>query len=423
MAPNNFFRSVQFNIGNRNYQIGNYKDANQLEFPAGIFTLVSDESAFGDMANLIEHHRIWDVNEVVCTHNKNTDVDIWLREQQYMLYLMAQINCESQAQANEVVHQIKRFVSTGKYIQLFPYSSFQQIPSYFFDAKLNNPDKHDIENLYMKYVPETGEVNYFFQIHYKPIFKFNSINAELSDNSARSFPVVCDISYLIQMPMWLFDTYDEKKVTRINLGVMTNDSISSIIADNNFLEENDYPFTINGIRYTVGERYIIDPTSPNYHDGVIVIPISNSGAGNNDFISGGVGDNEGDLTHRPEDYVVQIAKLYPKKSTVISWIDSHRGLPKEITKDNLRYWLGFKDLETKILDTNEYDVVTNEKTRAREIIIYSKDKPHLTPDLDSPVIATFLTPVPNEQVEIQKKRKNMFLNVYKIREQKAWKSE
>ena len=119
MRPHSFFKSVQFNIGNRNYQIGNYKESAQLEFPTGIFQLVSDESAFGDPANCIEHHRICDVNTVRLTHNKDTDVDIWLREQQAIIYMTAQINCESQLQANEVVHQIKSFLSPGKYEYIF----------------------------------------------------------------------------------------------------------------------------------------------------------------------------------------------------------------------------------------------------------------------------------------------------------------
>lgn len=59
--PHSFFKSVQFNIGNRNFQIGSYKEAAQLEFPTGIFTFVNDETAWGKMGNLIGHHRIWDV--------------------------------------------------------------------------------------------------------------------------------------------------------------------------------------------------------------------------------------------------------------------------------------------------------------------------------------------------------------------------
>ena len=90
--PKNFFRYVEFNIGNRNFQIGNYKDAAKLELPAGLFTLVSDETAVGKMGNLVGHHRIWDVNEITCTHNNDTNIDIMLREEQAIIYLTVQIN-------------------------------------------------------------------------------------------------------------------------------------------------------------------------------------------------------------------------------------------------------------------------------------------------------------------------------------------
>ena len=40
-----------------------------------------------------------------------------LREEQAVIYMLAQINCASIAQANEVVHQIKRFLPPTKYVQ------------------------------------------------------------------------------------------------------------------------------------------------------------------------------------------------------------------------------------------------------------------------------------------------------------------
>lgn len=348
---------------------------------------------------MIEHHRICDVNEVRCTHNKDTDIDIWVREQQSIIYMMAQINCESQLQANEVAHQIKRFISPGKYIQLFPFSSFQQIPSYFFNTEYNDPNKHEIENLYMKYEPETGNVSYYFQMNYKPLFRFNSVTAEISDNSARSYPVMCDISYLIQLPMWLFDTFNEPNILRINLGLNISDSINSIVADNNFLSVSNKSFTINDIEYKIIQRYIIDPTTPNYHDKRIKIPAPS--------------DSE---------FMVQIAKLYPKKSTVVSWIGSHKSLSKEITKENLRYWLGFKDIETRILDENDYTIIKSDKIGKDEIIIFSNDKEYLTPDLDSPIIITIHRPILEEEKVKEKKMMNAFSNpVYEIREPKNWK--
>ena len=160
--PHSFFKSVQFNIGNRNFQIGDYKEAGQLEFPTGIFTYVSDETAWGKANDLIGHHRVWDVNEIVCTHNNDTDVDIMCREEQAMIYMTAQINCASMAHANEVVHQIKRFLPIQKFIQFFPFESFIEIPAIFFHNELNNPDKHDIDNLFLRYHGTTGAKTYFY---------------------------------------------------------------------------------------------------------------------------------------------------------------------------------------------------------------------------------------------------------------------
>ena len=325
--PKNFFRYVEFNIGNRNFQIGNYKKSAQLEFPAGLFTLVSDETAFGKMGNLIGHHRIWDVNQITCTHNNDTNIDIMLREEQAIIYLTVQINCESILHANEVTHQIKRFLPPGKYCQLAPHSTFNQIPNYFFHPKYNNPDIHDIDNLFCKYDGATGEKQYFYLAHYKPCIRLNSVNAEISDNSARAFPVLCDFSYLIQLPMWMFDTYDEEKIVRIHLGVNSSDNISSIVHDNQFLSVNDEPVYINDIPYKQSYKYVIDLTSPNYHDDRIVIPAPKN-----------------------DDYIVQVAKLEQKNSTIVNFAGFHKSLPKEIKKENLRYDLGLRNLRAEILE-------------------------------------------------------------------------
>lgn len=201
--PHSFFKSVQFNIGNRNYQIGDYKQAGQLEFPTGIFTYVSDETAWGKTNDLIGHHRIMDVNQIVCTHNKDTNIDIMCREEQQMIYLTVQVNCASMAQANEVIHQIKRFLPVQKFIQFFPFETFMALPPLYFDGFYNNPDKHHIENLFLRYDGTTGEKNYFYKVHYKPMVQLNNVSADFSDNSARSYPVTCDFSYLIQSPIWL----------------------------------------------------------------------------------------------------------------------------------------------------------------------------------------------------------------------------
>ena len=389
--PHNFFKSVQFNIGNRNFQIGSYKEAAQLEFPTGIFTFVNDETAWGKMGNLIGHHRIWDVNEITCTHNKDTDVDIMLREEQAMLYMMVQINCASMAQANEVVHQIKRFLPPQKFCQIFPFESFVQIPPEFFHNDLNNPDIHDIENLYLRYDGTTGEKNYFYRSFFKPHVQLNSVSADLADNSARSYPVTCDFSYLIQLPMWLFDTYNEKHVERINLGMQSSDNISSVIVDNSFLSVNNRPLEINGVYYIAKEQYIIDETSENYKNNRIVIPMpvslepngSNSAAGKDNFI-------------------ISIAKLYPRESTVVSWIGA-RPVKTSILgnerKSSYNDYI-FNTLKTNYLSDKDYVQSEN------QITIFTDDKKDLTPDLTSPVIITILQPKQEEDIDKALEPKN-----------------
>ncbi len=304
-----------------------------------------------------------------------------LREEQAMLYMMVQINCASMAQASEVVHQIKRFLPPQKFCQIFPFESFVQIPPEFFHNSLNNPDLHDIENLYLRYDGTTGEKNYFYRSFFKPHVQLNSVSADLADNSARSYPVTCDFSYLIQLPMWLFDTYNEKHIERINLGLQLTDNISSVIVDNCFLSITDKPLEINGIYYLSREQYIIDETSENYKNNRIVLPNpislhpSNSADG------------------KENNFILSIAKLYPRNSTVVSWIGARP--PKTSIMDNKSFYYDYEanQLKTSYLPDKYYTISDS------NITIFTDGNKDLTPDLTSPVIITVLQPKQKEEIE------------------------
>ena len=412
--PHSFFKFVQFNIGNRNYQIGDYKEAGQLEFPTGIFTYVSDETAWGKANDLIGHHRIWDVNEIICTHNKNTNINILCREEQQMIYATVQINCASMAQANEVMHQIKRFLPVQKFIQIFPFESFMEIPPIFFHTKYNNPDLHDIDNLFLRYNGSTGEKVYYYKCYYRPHIQLNSVSADLSDNAARSYPVTCDFSYLIQAPIWLFDTYSDEHIERVNLGIQSSDNISSVIVDNTFLTTTDNSLEINGIYYISREQYIIDKTSENFKNERIIIPkpvslendVSNSAAG------------------KENQFIISISKLFPRKSTVVSYIGAN--LPKidfynSLTKKKQKTL--YDNYEVNILNTFKLEEQEDYLIDKDNITIFVHDKDHLKPDLSSPIIITILQPKSDEELEtILNKKKFLSKNIFfEIKEpQKKW---
>lgn len=410
--PESFFKSVQFNIGNRNYQIGDYKEAGQLEFPTGLFTFVSDETAFGKTAALIGHHRIMDVNEILGTYNKQTRHEIRMREEQAILYLTVQINCESQLQANEVVHQIKRFLPPGKYVQLMPYSSFMEIPNFMFDNKANNPNIHDIDNLFLKYDDTVGDSTYYFQTYYKPMIRLNSANADISDSGMRSYTVLCDFSYLIQLPMWLFDTNDSEKITRINLGFMIDKEPSSIIVDNDFLNLDNKEIMINDIQYVVRDKYIVDYNSSNFKDNKIILPKPKE----NFIISVGKVTNKKSL-------VVDNKKIETQKPIFVDIYDLINSTltsqkPQSENKNNLNTKITNNNINFEILDSKFYEIQQNQTTNNEDIIIFIDD--NTKPTLNNPVIIKFLSPQSNEDLEKRNKKKKVFNNVYEIRPNKRW---
>jgi hypothetical protein len=176
--------------------------------------------------------------------------------------------------------------------------------------------------------------------------------------------------------------------------MQVSDNISSVIVDNCFLSTTDKPLKINDIYYIAKEQYIIDETSENYKNNRIIIPKpsfqdSNSAAGNNN-------------------YVISIAKLYPRDSTVVSWIGAR--LPKSsINNNSLYYDYELNQLKTNYLSDNK-DYVISDST----ITIFTDDKKDLTPDLTSPVIVTILQPKQEEEIDKALTPKNFFKKPPKI---------
>lgn len=379
-----FFKSFQFNLGNKNFQIGNYKEAGQLEFPTAILTFVGDETAFGKEANLVGNHRIVSVNEVLATHDNDTDHELIMREEQSILSFTFQINCESQLQANEVVHQIKRFLPPEKYIQIITFKSFIEIPIIFFGED-NNPRQHTIENLYQKYDDTTGETQYYFLCNYKPLIKLNSVTADIADNSQRSYIVSCDFSYLIQLPMWLFDTCDDKAIARINIGFIMDDKPNSILIGNNPITDSTNNTTkINDIPYKPKETTIVDYNSDNNKGSSIVI-------------------NKPSDTK--DDYAISVTKVTPANSLITD--KSNNG---NKTKDSSDH---------NILDKDQYQ----EKKRGdggTDIIIFNNNDSNLTPELNEPLIIKILIPMTDDEIKFHTNKITYFDKVYNVRDQKCW---
>ena len=384
---NHFFKSMQFNLGNRIYQIGDYKESGQLEFPTALLTFVNDENAFGRDLSLIGHHQINHVNEIIATHNEDTKVELIVREDQTLLYFTFQINCESQLQANEVIHQIKRFLPTQKYIQMFSFKSFIEIPEYFFSSKYNDPNKHDIKNLFLRYDNTTGNPQYYFLANYNPIIKLNSITADYADNGQRSYVVLLDFEYLIQMPIWMFSTELPDKIDRIDIGYSFDDKPNSVIfGENNQLSSSQYPKEINNNYYEKEQSIIIDYNDESFQNNKIVI-------------------SKPDFINNNDEIIMEIIKIGEIESNVVQ-------------KDNSKNDIYNKDEE--ILTKNDYVIKPTYNIKDDEIIIFISEK--YRPELNKPVIINFLNLVNSDQLLKNQNKKNILNSkkIFIIKEQKCW---
>lgn len=381
-APKTFFKSMQFNLGNRVYQIGDYKKSAKLEFPTAILSYVSDDSAFGRDMPLIAHHPLCTVNEIIATHNEDTDVDIIVREDQTIMYFTFQINCESQLQANEIVHQIKRYLPTQKYIQMYNFRSFVEIPEYFFFEK-NDPKKHSIKNLFFREDQTTGTPQYYFLAKYKPIFKLNAITADFSENSQRSYTVLLDFEYLIQLPVWMTTTYNTTEIFKVDVGFMIDDNPMSIITNDNQLSDDNYPKKINDIYYKLFESRIVTEDDASNKDNKIII-------------------EKPDISDK---FILELIKLKPSFSDIV---------------DNEEYNSKIKNSESKILVDNDYKIEKTQDGNNDQIIIFTDDQ--FKPENNSPIIIRVLLPLSDKDFIIEDKKNNFYKKnkLFIIKDQKPW---
>ncbi len=253
--PKSFIQRYEFNIASRVHTIGDYRDAATFEFPTSIISLGSSDLIFpGQSAGMIGHHAIEVINEVPVLYDNETRNTLYLREEQKAIQIAQQINCESQLHAKEIESIIKSFLPVNKYVQFLEFTSFLEIPLGFLDSNDMNPHHHDISNIFQRVDLTTGDAIFCFAIHYKPFIRLNSCTSDVSDMTARSFPVICDYIYVIQEPVWLFTEFYPKEPERINISfTMPNVPISDIILT------YGTPLRINDINYKIKRNYIVGP--------------------------------------------------------------------------------------------------------------------------------------------------------------------
>ena len=225
---NDFIKKYEFNFGNRAFQFDSeYKTG--FEFPVIIVSVGSQRATFGKRTSTIRRVNKVDMNHIVVLYNNTNKNFLSVQEEETNIGLSIVFNCESQFQAKEIEYILLQYLPLDKYIMYLKFTSFFEISRKFLNENEFDVNKHDIVNLYTKFDENTGVVNYCFSLQYEPLLKNNSITVEISDSTQRSFQVRLDLDYVIQQPLFLFNSlYKNIEKININYGNCNFEPISRV---------------------------------------------------------------------------------------------------------------------------------------------------------------------------------------------------
>ena len=222
-------KKYEFNLGNRSFQLPKDLKAN-IDLPVAIVTINDESASFGQRTETLKQLINPNVNHIKVLYNKTKKSFLYLHEESTQIPISITINTESQLQAKEISHVIRRYLPMNKYIEQHSFSSFLEISNQFLGSLYFDPYSDEIINLFSKFNKLLGITDFYFSVNYRPILRLDSISAAAPDSTQRTFQVTVDLTYMMQWPMFLF--YEPLKlVERINLNINTpefNNPISSI---------------------------------------------------------------------------------------------------------------------------------------------------------------------------------------------------
>ncbi len=222
----NYIKKYEFNYGNRVFQLDPEYKTN-YEFPVILVNLNNPTPTFGQRYETLKPIQLPNVNHTPVLYNLTNNKILYVQEEQTNVSLSVTINCESQFQAREIEHVLLRYLPLNKFINLYSFTSFLEISNTFLNKNFFDINNHKILNLFDKMDNNTGEIEHFFSIQYSPLLRNESLTANITDSTQRSFQVTLELTFNIQLPIFLFDdTNTNIEAININLGNFGGEFIS-----------------------------------------------------------------------------------------------------------------------------------------------------------------------------------------------------
>lgn len=201
-------KSFEFNTGNRTFQL-DYKS--QHELPAALINYQTTRPI--SYHTYVYQGMSDNINQIPVLYNRTKDLLLELQEELYEVSIDITINCESQLQALEIEQMMQHFSPITKYFQHYRFFSFMKIDNEFIHPDIFDPNTDLIYNLFTKYNRRSDQVEYCFAVEYKPLLKFESVQAQMASSDARSFSISCPLAIMTPVPIRQLIPVDQKPLT------------------------------------------------------------------------------------------------------------------------------------------------------------------------------------------------------------------
>lgn len=201
--PSDLIKYYSFNIANRTFELSKRDYKPNYTLPAAVIRLEDERYTFGERPNIIHNQAVPNFNQIPVISDPGTKQTLYQQEEHITTNISVQINCESQFQAKEVEFQVKRFLPVEKYIQLFSFTSFLEIPRTVLTTLGMDFTDREIINLFTRFNKNLGEMEYCYSVNYEPLIRLNEASVNIGSSTQRSFSVSLGLEYMIQMPIWL----------------------------------------------------------------------------------------------------------------------------------------------------------------------------------------------------------------------------
>lgn len=206
----------EYSIGNKTFQVDSQYNTD-FKYPSCLISLNDNQPMFSEQPVVAQRMNTKNKNKIPVLYSRKQNKTLYLQEDHEVVNYSLTIACETQLHAKDIEWHIRRWLPIDKHINICRFTSFYELDLEYINKCIFYPSSEQIDNLFVKMNPLTGEAEYCFGVNYQPLYKLNSATTNISDSRQDSFIVNVDLSVFIQMPEFLILEDDPVTIERISI--------------------------------------------------------------------------------------------------------------------------------------------------------------------------------------------------------------